>query len=746
MRITPKRCVHHLRDASGREVSTAAAIPSKSLTIPYAACNVSVPFGGKMGSDRFSLLDENLREFGIIVRRNLRFLIWFAIVTAVLVVLITAALPRYWRLAATIQVKGRQDSSILAMIGSSMGGFQLPSPATETEMQLLRTRLVREQAIVVGAMQIETRNRAWDTVHGRLLRFFRDKLPLVPDVPAEYLLLSQAEIEPGWAGKKLVARVSEIGSLEISAPGSGEQIVPIGGRFNVEGLAFTLDEVHAPAGRKFSLIIHPKSEMLRIIDSNSGVYELGLNSGVLAVVLFWPDPYRGSMYVNSLAEAYFKNNEEYSRILGEDRLEYLDEEIDRVRNALLSSEKELAEYKLRESTVVLTEESKALIQSFATRKLEQEEITMELEDCSSLLLRLGKGQTEDFILYSGALRQDPVQTILVQQLAELVSERVSLLEEMTEVHPEVVKNTALIEEVKSSILGNLRNRKKTLETGRASTGKVLAEYDALMAEIPQKERDLMVLARDREVNERLYYFLVTKRQETAVLVESQTTSVRMLDEAIPPDFPARPSIKVNGFLALIFGFLFALAYVSLRVYGSGRVRGLRHALALGAGGHIALIPRDREARSAALDGLAAEVLRVVPAGGSAACIDLADGIGAELASELADRLKAAGAEARLVTPSQDKVFTGEGAVSQNERTVLLLGDLVAHPLQIAAADGAALRIVFAAAGQTTTRELRANAAILGGMGAASFALVAGDLETEDAYTAMTLDKGVRISG
>jgi|GEM_PF-3130396 len=698
-----------------------------------------------MGSDRFSLLDENLREFGIIVRRNLRFLIWFAVVTAIVVVLISAALPRYWRLAATIQVKGRQDSSILAMIGS-VSGFQLPSPATETEMQLLRTRLVREQALVASAMQIETRNRAWDTVHGRLLRFFRDKLPLVPDVPAEYLLLSDAEIEPDWSGKRLAARVSEIGSLKISAPGSGEQVVPIGGRFSAEGLAFTLNEVHAPAGRKFSLVIRPKSEMLRIIGYNSGVYELGLSSGVLAVVLFWPDPYRGSMYVNSLAEAYFKNNEEYGRILGEDRLDYLDEEIDRVRNALLKSEKELTEYKQRESTVVLTEESKALIQSFAARKLEREEVIMELEGCNELLLRLEKGRTEDFILYSGALSQDPVQTVLVQQLAELISERAGLLEEMTGAHPDVVKNTALIDEVKSSILDNLRNRKKTLESRRASAGKVLAEYDALLAEIPQKERDLMVLARDHEVNENLYYFLVTKRQETAVLVESQATSVRMLDKAIPPDFPARPSIKVNGFLGLIFGFLFAVAYVSLSAYGNGRVRGLRHALALGAGGHIALIPCDEKDRGPALDGLAAEVLRAVPEGGSAACVDLTDGIGAELVRKLVDRLKAAGAEARLVTPSLDKIFAGVDSISQDERTVLLLGDLVAHPLQAAAADSAALRIAFAAAGQTTAKGLRANAAILGGMGAASFALVTGDLETEDAYTAMTLDKGVRASG
>jgi hypothetical protein len=250
----------------------------------------------------------------------------------------------------------------------------------------------------------------------------------------------------------------------------------------------------------------------------------------------------------------------------------------------------------------------------------------------------------------------------------------------------------------------------------------------------------MVLARDREVNENLYYFLVNKREETAVLVESRATSVRLLDKAIPPDFPDRPSIKVNGLLALVVGFLFALAYVSLRVYGSKRVRGLRHALALGAGGHITLIGPSRQERATAGERLAAEVLRAVPAGGSVACVDLTDGAGADFVRELVERLEKAGAKARLsISPPGEAV--GEEAVSPDERTVLMLGDLVEHPLQTAIAARAALRIVLAAAGRTTTRKLQANSAVLKDMGAMCFVLVASDLETEDAYSAMTLDRG-----
>ncbi len=694
-----------------------------------------------MGSVRFSFLDENLREFGLIVRRNLRFLIGFAVLVAVVVVLITAALPRQWRLAATVQVKGRQDSSLLGMI-SSVGGFQLPSPATETEMQLLRTRFLREEAIATCAMQIQTRNSAWDTAHGRLLRFFRDKLPLVPDVPAEYLLLADAEISPYWVGKRLTARVTENGSLKISPPDGKERIVPAGQRFSADGLGFTVREIEAPAGREFSLVVRPRGETVRAIANRSSVYEIGLSSGIATVVLHWPDPYRGSMYVNSLVDAYIEDNLEYSRSLGGSRLEDLDKEIDRVRNALLASEKELTEYKQRESTVMLTEESKALITSFAERKLELEQIEMDLKDCTELLARLEKGQTEDFILYSGALREDPVQTVLVQRLAGLTTERVRLLAEMTEAHPDVVKNTALIEEVKSSILDNLRNRKQTLETRRAAASRLVAKYEGQMAAIPEKEKDLMVLARDREVNENLYYFLINKREETAVLVESQTTSVRKLDDAVIPDFPARPSVKVNGLLGLIIGFLFGLACVSLRVYGNKRVRGLRHALALGAEGHITLIGRGREERATAVERLAAEVLRVVPADGSVACVDLTDGAGADLARELVERLKKAGVETLLSIPPKDEAV-GEETASAGERVVLLLGDLVAQPLQTAAAVQADLRILLATAGHTTARELQANSAMLKDAGPMCFALIASDLETEDAYSAMTLNGGAR---
>jgi len=691
-----------------------------------------------MGRQRFSLVDDNLREFGIIVRRNLRFLIVFALVVAFLLAVITVCLPRDWKVSATVQVKGGYDASMLALMSVS-GGLQLPSPASATEMQLLRSRFLKERAVSAAAMQVRARNLMWDHPWGRLLRFMRDKLPLVPDVPEEYVRLADAEVAPDWAGRRLYARVTAGGGLEIAAAGGGTQKIAAGGRFSTEGLAFTLVEACAPAGRRFALEVRPLRETIRQINIHSGVYELGLASGVLVDYLVWPEAHRAVDYVSAHVQAYLKDSEENRRTMGGYRLDFLDREIERVRRALAASEAELAQYKQRKSTVELTEQSKALISAYAKYKLESEEAAIGLAEAENLLARLSAGRTEDFLLYSTALNQDPVQVSLVQRLAQLEAQRASLLTEMTEAHPDVARVNSLMEEVKSSIVGNLRNRVKSLQSRRSSLGGTLSDYESQMLAIPERERDLVVLMRDQKVNENLYYFLMSKREETAVLVETQTSSIRLLDGAIIPDFPYRPSVRVNALLGLIIGLLFGLAYVCWRAYGSGKVRNVRHALTLGAERCLALLPQTPSAWGNRLERLVAEIVLALPQGGLVALVDLTGGLGERIANGIVDRMNESGLKARLTVPGPGGAL--DSAAAGGQWIVALVRDLVAEPLHVAVIARAGLRVLLAAAGETGASQLQANASLLARTGPVGLVMVASVLETEDSYSAAVLGGG-----
>lgn len=682
-----------------------------------------------MGS-RFSFLDDNARELALLVRRNIRFLVWFSIFTALVVLIIAISLPQDWRLSATLQVTGGYDSNLLTMM-SSATGVQLPSTGSGTQTQVLRSRFLRETAIASEAMQIQTVNRAWGTPWGRAFRWCYNKLPGVKDIGVEYVKLGDAVVPQEWSRRVLVARVTDNGGLTIRAPGGGEKAVEPGGKYEQDGLSFKLKEAHAPIGRAFGLRIIPLREANRLLSEHTGVYELGLSSGVLAVVLTWRDQFRGSDYLNALVKAFMDDSEEYKRALGDEKVAYLDAQIEMMKRGLATSEEDLSKYKRANATVEITEESKALIQSYAQRKLESEQVSMELQDADMLLARLKNGRTEDFLLYSNTLQQDAVQVAIMQQLATLSSERAKLLQEMTLQHPSVKAVDAQIAETKSSILENLRNRKRTLESRKSSLGKVLGGYEGQMLAIPGKERDLTALMRDREVYQNLYIFLVTKRQEVAVLVEAQSTSIRPLDEAIPPEFPLKPSVKLNVLLGLIFGFLFAFAYVAMRHYGDGRLRNLRHAYSLGAGKCIALAGPGKDAEAVAVERLVAVVMREVPAGGTAAVVDLACGFGSRLVEAAAQKLNSLGHKAHITSADAHGENTGV--------TLTVTGDLVTAPLHAEAVAKANLRVIIAAAGKTSAKAFRANAALLSRAGELHFILAPSALETEDAYTAVSLD-------
>ncbi len=310
-----------------------------------------------MGRERFSFLEDNARELALILRRNLRFIVWFAIIATFAAGIITVCLPQDWRLTSTLQVKGGYDTNLMSMM-TSAAGFQLPTMgSSSTEMQVLRSRFLREKAIAAEGMQIQTFNRTYGSPWGRAFRAVWNKIAGAPDIPAEYLLLAEATVPPEWTHKVLVAAVTESGGLRVRVPGGNEQEVAPGGSFSENGLSFKLVEAHAPAGRCFGLRMIPMREAERLISLHSGVYELGLSSGVLAAGLTWHDQFRGAGYMNTLVNAYIADNDDYKKILGDEKVSYLDAQIEQVKRGLTMSDKDLANYKRTNSTVELTEES-----------------------------------------------------------------------------------------------------------------------------------------------------------------------------------------------------------------------------------------------------------------------------------------------------------------------------------------------------------------------------------------------------
>jgi capsular exopolysaccharide synthesis family protein len=121
-----------------------------------------------------------------------------------------------------------------------------------------------------------------------------------------------------------------------------------------------------------------------------------------------------------------------------------------------------------------------------------------------------------------------------------------------------------IEDIRLSILENLRNISKNLNFQVADLKIKSGESQAYLSSLPQKERTLQEINRQRGVQEGLYLYLLQKREEAAISSASTVSNYKMIDRPAGSGMPVEPNVSNIRLYSAIFGFVLAFAIIFLR--------------------------------------------------------------------------------------------------------------------------------------------------------------------------------------
>ncbi len=161
---------------------------------------------------------------------------------------------------------------------------------------------------------------------------------------------------------------------------------------------------------------------------------------------------------------------------------------------------------------------------------------------------------------------------MISELKEKTVERKMLLTEFTEMHPDVIKLSEVINSLRSSILFTIKSSLSVLQQRKQSLTKIIDSYKASLAQLPEQEQKLANLTRTAMVNEKIYSFLLEKRAETAILRSSTVSKTRVIDKAMLPEFPVKPKRSLIVIVGLILGLIVGIAYAFLREFIDNTVK------------------------------------------------------------------------------------------------------------------------------------------------------------------------------
>ena len=287
-------------------------------------------------------------------------------------------------------------------------------------------------------------------------------------------------------------------------------------------------------------------------------------SGVVNLSLSDPVPEKAKDILDALVAVYEQQIVEQQSQAGQQTLTFLDERLEFVTEELTEVENDMSQFRQGAGLNVDVQTQGA---SYLERvnavdaQLSEQRVRRELIQDIRNNLTEGDGYRA-LPLASEVI--PPVLTSLITQYNEVVFTRDQRLEGVTEQHPSVATFDEQLDALKRTIMQSVS---VLLQESNQRIGNLQAQLQPIesnLSRLPANEQRLLEIMRDQNIQNNLYIFLLTKREEANMTVAAQVPNTRIIDRASASPYPISPNRPMIYLLAIGVGLIVPASAMFLR--------------------------------------------------------------------------------------------------------------------------------------------------------------------------------------
>jgi len=273
------------------------------------------------------------------------------------------------------------------------------------------------------------------------------------------------------------------------------------------------------------------------------------------------DPLLASKAANGIVESYIEHNLEVQVEAAYGATDFLNKKIEEQRKRLEESELLLHKYKEEHNIVSLKESENIIVAKLAELNsdvLDAENARVEAE----MRYKQAKAiqDNPDMIESIPRVTSNAFITSLKTDEARLTEELSDFSKKYGEKHPSIISiqeklrttREKLNREIKKAV-NFLKNEYEIALAKETTLTNALNDLKAESQLLSRRAITYNVLLRDVQINQQMYEILLTRLKETGISGGIQRTNVRVLDEAIAPEFPVKPKRLLTALFSLFVG-------------------------------------------------------------------------------------------------------------------------------------------------------------------------------------------------
>jgi len=266
-------------------------------------------------------------------------------------------------------------------------------------------------------------------------------------------------------------------------------------------------------------------------------------------------------YLNNLMKFIIEQSIKNKSRQNDKILDFINKQLEETGRELKLSETRLERFRIKNNIIEPTNQSRILLDKLSDIELQLSQIKIEKELVDSALNYIRNGR--NYIGIAPTLRElradSAIRTLEnIQNLRQRLNE---LSQEFTPKHPEIKtikKNISLLEK---SVLEDIRKLKRNIYQRESALLKLKRKYEKRLKSLPTKEKELVDLQRNHEVNSKMYSYLLEKQAENSMKKVATIPDYEIIDSAYASKRPIKPKramgLAISAIFSLILASLFA---------------------------------------------------------------------------------------------------------------------------------------------------------------------------------------------
>lgn len=288
------------------------------------------------------------------------------------------------------------------------------------------------------------------------------------------------------------------------------------------------------------------------------------------------DPQLAADFVNTLAAEFIQQNLESHWKTTQQTGEWLTHQMEDVRIKLEKSEDELQSY-ANASGLLFTSEKDNVAEE-KLRQLQEELSKAQANRVTSQseyeLVSKTSPESLPEVLDDATLKDYQIKlTDLRRQLAEIMSSLTPAHPAVKKVQAQVTTLELALDKERTSVIQRIRNE---YESAQRRENLLAANYSTqarLMSEQAAEVTHYNILKREVDTNRQLYDSMLQNVQQAGMTSALGASNIRVVDSAVAPTRPYKPSVVLNSALGLLAGAFFGIAFVVVQERADRTIQG-----------------------------------------------------------------------------------------------------------------------------------------------------------------------------